>query len=450
MKGKKIGLIVVLIVFAAMLGISAGRMSASTVSAEGEGYEELKTFTEVLSMVKKYYVEEVKTKDLVYSAIKGMLGSLDPHSSFMPPEAYKEMQVETTGEFGGLGIQVGMKDKFLTVIAPIEDTPAYRAGIKAGDKIVRINKEPTQDMTLEDAVSKMRGAPKTSVTIGIMREGWQEPKDFTIVRDIIKIKSVKSKVLDDKIGYVKLIQFQEMTASDLAAALKKLEDEKVKSLILDLRNNPGGLLNSAIDVASQFLPKAKLVVYTKTRSGEKTEFFTEGESHFDKPMIVLVNQGSASASEIVAGALKDWNRAVILGTQTFGKGSVQTVIPLSDGAGLRLTTAKYYTPKGISIQNTGITPDIVLKLEAKNGEKEHPVLRERDLARHLKNEQTPTKPGVTEEMAPVEVDEKDDIQLQRAVDILKTWDVFKEIPTTPAEGKEPAAKSEEQGVKGKE
>jgi carboxyl-terminal processing protease len=257
-------------------------------------------------------------------------------------------------------------------------------------------------------------------------------------------------VLDDKIGYVKLIQFQEMTASDLAAALKKLEDEKVKSLILDLRNNPGGLLNSAIDVASQFLPKAKLVVYTKTRSGEKTEFFTEGESHFDKPMIVLVNQGSASASEIVAGALKDWNRAVILGTQTFGKGSVQTVIPLSDGAGLRLTTAKYYTPKGISIQNTGITPDIVLKLEAKNGEKEHPVLRERDLARHLKNEQTPTKPGVTEEMAPVEVDEKDDIQLQRAVDILKTWDVFKEIPTTPAEGKEPAAKSEEQGVKGKE
>jgi carboxyl-terminal processing protease len=429
MKGRKIGLVVMLIVVTAMLGISAGRMTATAVSATGEGYEELKTFTEVLSMVKKYYVEEVKTKDLVYSAIKGMLGSLDPHSSFMPPEAYKEMQVETKGEFGGLGIQVGVKDKTLTVIAPIEDTPAYRAGIKAGDKIVRINKESTQDMTLEDAVSKMRGAPKTSITIGILREGWKEPKDFTIVRDIIKIKSVKSKVLEDKIGYIKLRQFQEMTASDLSSALKKMEGEKVNSLVLDMRNNPGGLLNSAIDVASQFLPKGKLVVYTKTRSGEKSEFFTDGESYFDKPMIVLVNQGSASASEIVAGALKDWSRAAILGTQTFGKGSVQTVIPLSDGAGLRLTTAKYYTPKGISIQNTGITPDIVMKIEAKNGEKEHPVLREKDLARHLQNEQSQTKPEEVE-MAPIEVDEKDDVQLQRAVDILKTWNIFKEIPKT--------------------
>ena len=427
MKGKKIGLVVMLIVLTAVLGISAGRMSATSVSAAGEGYEELKTFTEVLSMVKKYYVEEVKTKDLVYSAIKGMLGSLDPHSSFMPPEAYKEMQVETKGEFGGLGIQIGMKDKALTVIAPIEDTPAFKAGIKAGDKIVKINKESTQDMTLQDAVSKMRGAPKTSVTISILREGWEEPKDFTIVRDIIKIKSVKSKILEDKIGYIKLSQFQEMTSSDLASAVKKMEDGKVNSLVLDLRNNPGGLLNSAIDVTSRFLPKGKLVVYTKTRAGEKSEFFTDGESYFSKPMIVLVNQGSASASEIVAGALKDWNRAVVLGTQTFGKGSVQTVIPLSDGAGLRLTTAKYYTPKGTSIQNTGITPDIVMKLEAKNGAKEHPVLREKDLARHLKNEQTDMKPEDVE-MAPLEVDEKDDVQLQRAVDILKTWNIFKDIP----------------------
>ncbi|MDA8105828.1 MAG: S41 family peptidase [Nitrospiraceae bacterium] len=431
MKGKKIAVVVMLVVFTAVLGISVGRMSVTSVSAAGEGYEELKTFTEVLSMVKKYYVEEVSTKNLVYSAIKGMLGSLDPHSSFMPPEAYKEMQVETKGEFGGLGIQVGIKDKTLTVIAPIEDTPAYKAGIKAGDKIVKIDKESTKDMTLEDAVTKMRGAPKTSVTLGILREGWQEPKNFTLMRDIIKIKSVKAKVLEDKIGYIKLSQFQEMTASDLDAALKKLEGEKVNSLVLDLRNDPGGLLNSAIDVTSQFLPKGKLVVYTKTRSGEKSEFFTDGESHFTKPMIVLVNQGSASASEIVAGALKDWNRAAILGTQTFGKGSVQTVIPLSDGAGLRLTTAKYYTPKGISIQNTGITPDIVLKLEAKNGAKEHPVLREKDLARHLKNEQTDIKPEDVE-MAPMEVDEKDDVQLQRAVDILKTWNIFRDIPAAPA------------------
>ncbi len=434
MKGKRIALIVALVVFTAVLGISVGRMSVTSVSAAGEGYEELKTFTEVLSMVKKYYVEEVKTKDLVYSAIKGMLSSLDPHSSFMPPDAYKEMQVETKGEFGGLGIQIGMKDKALTVIAPIEDTPAYKAGIKAGDKIVKINKESTKDMSLQDAVSKMRGAPKTSVTISILREGWQEPKDFTMVRDIIKIKSVKSKVLEDKIGYIKISQFQEMTSSDLATAIKNVEDKKVTSMVLDLRNNPGGLLNSAIDVSSQFLPKGKLVVYTKTRSGEKSEFFTDGESYFSQPMIVLVNQGSASASEIVAGALKDWNRAAILGTQTFGKGSVQTVIPLSDGAGLRLTTAKYYTPKGISIQNTGITPDIVLKLEAKNGAKEHPVLREKDLERHLKNEQTDMK-SEDVEMAPIEVDEKDDIQLQRAIDILKTWNIFKEIPKVQASGK---------------
>jgi carboxyl-terminal processing protease len=282
-------------------------------------------------------------------------------------------------------------------------------------------------MTLQDAVSKMRGAPKTTVTISIMREGWKELKDFTLTREIIKVKSVKSKVLEGGIGYVKLNQFQEQTSNDLAAALKKLNEEKITSLVLDLRNDPGGLLNSAIDVTSQFLPKGKLVVYTKTRSGERAEYFTDNGIHFALPMIVLVNQGSASASEIVAGALKDWNRAVILGTVTFGKGSVQTVIPLSDGSGLRLTTAKYYTPKGKSIQGTGITPDIIVKLEAKNGAKEHPVVREKDLERHLKNEQSDTEQE-EKETAPVEVDEKDDVQLQRAVDILKTWDVFKEIP----------------------
>jgi carboxyl-terminal processing protease len=425
-KVRKAALVLILAAAVAVLGISAGRMSANSVSA-AEGYEELKTFTEVLSVIKKHYVEPVKTKDLVYAAIKGMLNSLDPHSSFMPPEEYKEMQVETKGEFGGLGIQVGLKDGMLTVIAPLEDTPAFQAGIKAGDTIVKINNEPTKGMSLEDAVRKMRGAPKTSITIGIMRAGWKEPKDFTVTREIIKIKSVKSKIIQGDIGYIKISQFQEQTADDLATALKKLEEKKVNSLILDLRNNPGGLLNSAIDVSSEFLPKDKLVVYTKTRSGEKSDFLTEGDNHFTRPMIVLVNQGSASASEIVAGALKDWNRAVILGTQTFGKGSVQTVIPLSDGSGLRLTTAKYYTPKGRSIQNTGITPDIEVKLEAKNGEKEHPVLRERDLEHHLKNEQGEVKePEV--EMAPAEVDEKDDAQLQRAVDILKTWNIFKELP----------------------
>lgn len=420
-------LIFILVLTVATTGVLIGRLSVTSVSAEGEVYEDLMTFTEVMKMVKKHYVEEVKSKDLVHGAIKGMLNSLDPHSSFMTKEGYKEMQVETKGEFGGIGIQIGMKENVLTVIAPIDDTPAAKAGVKAADKIVKIDGVSTHNMTLQDAVSKMRGAPKTAVTISIVREGWKEVKDFKLIREIIKIKSVKSKVLEEGIGYVKLTQFQEQSSPDLAAALAKLKEEKITSLVLDLRNDPGGLLNSAIDVTSQFLPKGKLIVYTKTRTGERQEFFTGNDDHFTLPMIVLVNQGSASASEIVAGALKDWNRAVVLGTVTFGKGSVQTVIPLSDGSGLRLTTAKYYTPKGRSIQGTGITPDIVVKLEAKNGAKEHPVVREKDLERHLKNEQADTKEE-SKETAPIEVDEKDDVQLQRAVDILKTWNVFKEIP----------------------
>ena len=427
---RKILIAWVLVLTVALAGIIVGRWSVGLVNAEVEGYETVKVFTETLSIIKKNYVEDVKTKDLVYGAIKGMLNSLDPHSGFMTPEAYKEMQVDTKGEFGGLGIQIGMKDNFLTVIAPIEDTPAYKAEIKAGDKIVKINDETTRDMSLQDAVSKMRGPKGTSVKLTIVREGWTEPKDFTIVRDIIKVKSVKYKVLENGMGYVKLTQFQEQTASDLSDALAKLNDEKVGSLILDLRNNPGGLLNSAVDVSSQFLPAGKLVVYIKDKAGEKTEYKTGGNrpSYDNVTMVVLVNQGSASASEIVAGALKDWRRAVILGVQTFGKGSVQSVIPLSDGSGLRLTTARYYTPSGTSIQSKGIVPDIAVKIEAKNGAKEHAVVREKDLDRHLKNDKGEEKKPVEPETAPLEVSEKDDIQLQRAIDLLKTWKVFKELP----------------------
>ena len=427
MSKKRIVLIWVLILTVASAGVLIGRWSI--VGAEGEGYEDLKIFTEALSMVKKNYVEDVKTKDLVYGAIKGMLSSLDPHSSFLSPEAYKEMQAETKGEFGGIGIQIGIKEGMLTVIAPIEDTPAYRAGLKAGDKIIKINNELTKDMSLHDAVDKMRGAPKTSVIITILREGWKETKDFTLVREIIKVKSVKSKLLEDGIGYVKINQFQEQTAADLSTALEKLTQEKMNSLILDLRNNPGGLLNSAVGVTSQFLPPGKLVVYIKGKKGEKTDYnTTEDKPDYNIPMIVLVNEGSASASEIVAGALKDWNRAVILGTKTFGKGSVQSVIPLSDGSGLRLTTAIYYTPKGTSIQATGIAPDIIVKLETKEQGKEHPVIREKDLERHLKNNEGEGVPKEPEEMAPIEIEEKEDAQLQRAVDLLKTWKVFKELP----------------------
>ena len=430
MTKRKMLITLALVFTIAVSGIVVGRWSVGLVNAEVEGYETIKIFTEALSIVKKNYVEETKTKDLVYGAIKGMVNSLDPHSGFMNPEAYKEMQVDTKGEFGGLGIQIGIKDNVLTVIAPIEDTPAYKAGIKAGDRIVKINDEITRDMGLLDAVNKMRGPKGTSVKISIMREGWKEPKEFTLVREIIKIKSVKFKVLEEGIGYIKLTQFQEQTAADLSKALSQLTAEKVNSLVLDLRNDPGGLLNSAVDVTSQFLPPGKLVVYIKDKAGEKNEYRTGGSySYYDKPtMVVLVNQGSASASEIVAGALKDWRRAVILGVQTFGKGSVQSVIPLSDGSGLRLTTARYYTPSGTSIQSTGITPDIVVKIETKNGVKEHAVVREKDLERHLKNEKEEEKDQTEQEKAPLEVSEKDDVQLQRAVDLLKTWKVFKELP----------------------
>jgi carboxyl-terminal processing protease len=422
------------IFFLAISGILIGRLSIDNVSAEGEDYGEVKIFAEILSLVKKNYVDEVDDKDLVRGAIKGMLNTLDPHSSFMAPDIYKEMQINTRGEFGGLGIQISIKDKFLTIIAPIEDTPAYRAGLESGDKIVKIDGETTKDMDLHDAVTLLRRPKGTSVTITIFREGLDEPKDYTIIRDIIKIKSVKSKIIDEDIGYVKITQFQEKTGSELRKSMKELDKKEIKSLILDLRNNPGGLLNASIDVAGYFMPSEKLVVYIKDRAGERIEYVTSnGNTVYDYPMIVLVNQGSASASEIVAGALQDWDKAVILGTSTFGKGSVQTVIPLSDGSGLRLTTARYYTPKDRSIQAKGIEPDIIVELNAKSKSKGHIAIREKDLEGHLENDKAKDADKKSEdekdsEMVPGEVSEKDDIQLQRAIDLLKTWRVFKKMP----------------------
>lgn len=423
-------LVTILIFIIAISGILIGRMAINLVGAEEDVYEELKVFTEAISIVKKNYVEDAKTKDLIYGAMKGMISVLDPHSAFMTPEQYKEMQVDTKGEFGGLGIQIGIKEGMLTVIAPIEDTPAYRAGIKAGDKIIKINNEFTKDMSLHDAVSKMRGAPSTPVKITILREGWKETKDFTIIREIIKIKSVKSKIMEDGIGYIKINQFQEQTASDLSNTLEDFKQKNIYSLILDLRNNPGGLLNSAVDVTSQFIPEGRLVVFIKDKKGQKIEYRSkESKPLIDIPMVVIVNQGSASASEIVAGALKDWNRALVIGTTTFGKGSVQSVIPLSDGSALRLTTALYYTPKGTSIQAAGITPDILVKQEIKNGEKSRPAIREKDLEGHLGNHEIEEKKEEEkEELIPIEVEEDKDTQLQRAIDLLKSWKVFKELP----------------------
>ena len=413
------------------LTISKGSQSAQ--SAVNETYEDLKIFTEVLSVVEKNYVEEVKGKDLIYGAIRGMLNTLDPHSAFMNPEVYKEVQVDTKGEFGGLGIQIGIKDNRLTVIAPLEGTPADRVGIKAGDWIIKVNDEPTKDMTLLDAVQKMRGPKGTKVTLMVQREGVAEPLVFTLTRELIKIESVKGKMLDDEIGYIRLTQFQEQTARDLSSVLRKLKESKMQSLVLDLRNNPGGLLSAALEVSEQFLPAGKMIVYTKARDGKKEEYNSKGIGGSDSyPMIVLVNEGSASASEIVAGALQDWGRGMVLGTLTFGKGSVQTILPLSDGSGLRLTTAKYYTPKGRSIQNTGIEPDIVVKQTVAKGDLP-PVIREKDLDRHLKTEGEMRPPGKelpepTQGTPPSsEVTEEEDIQLQKAVELLKTWQIFKKL-----------------------
>ena len=419
------------------------------VQAKPDTYEELKSFTQSLELVKRNYVEDPDSKELIEGAIRGMISNLDPHSSYMPERAFKEMNMDIKGEFQGVGIQIGVKNQQLTVIAPIEDTPAFRAGLAAGDKILKINDEWSKDMTIEQAVDKMRGPKGTQVRLLIIREGWDKPKDFKITRDVIKVQSVKSKMLDNDIGYLKIIQFQGQTGQEVEKALKGLESKGMKKLILDMRNNPGGILDASVDVSSMFLPKDKLVVYLQGRqASDRRDYLTSGSIMTrEYPMVVLVNTGSASASEIVAGALQDSKRAVIMGTQTFGKGSVQTVFPLEGGGGIRLTTAKYYTPSGRSIQNVGITPDIEVKLptvkEPKDGESVHVVVREKDLERHLKNDTvkeekkkkgTKEEPAVEEEfpMEMVPKDEKEDIQIQKAIEVLKQAltadDVFKSIP----------------------
>ncbi len=416
------------------------------VQAKPDTYDDLKMFTQALELIKRNYVENPDTRELIFGALKGMVSSLDPHSSFMPPKAYKEMDMDIRGEFQGVGIQIGMKNSQLTVIAPIEGTPADRAGIAAGDKIIKIDDEWTKDMTIEDAVDKMRGPKGTSVRLMILREGWDKPKEFTIVRDVIKVQSVKARMLDNEIGYIKIIQFQAQTVDELEAALKRLEAKGVKKLVIDLRNDPGGLLESSVEVSSMFLPKNKLVVYIQGRNAsDRKDFLSTGpDSYRQYPMVVLVNAGSASASEIVAGAMQDSKRAVIVGTQTFGKGSVQTVFPLEGGAGLRLTTAKYYTPSGRSIQNVGITPDIEVKLpevkEPKEGESVHVLVREKDLERHLKNEtikddkKKKAQPSEDFMMEVVPKEDKDDLQLQKAIELLKLGDPFKGLPAPVKKG----------------
>jgi carboxyl-terminal processing protease len=412
---KKVAMISALLL---VLTLSLGGGVASKGNDTAATYENLRLFTEVLSIVQSQYVDEVPPKDIIYNAIKGTLRGLDPHSSFLDPEMYREMQVETSGSFGGLGIEITLRDDVLTVVAPIEGTPAYRSGIQPGDRILKIEGLSTKDMQLADAVKRMRGKPGSKITITIVREGWTEPKDFLITREQIRVQSVKSNQLEPGIEYIRLRQFQEQTANDLENSLEKyVKEGKIQGLVLDLRNNPGGLLTSAVEVTEKFLEPGKLVVYTEGRvRNQNMRFSSNAKRTFTSfPIVVLVNQGSASASEIVAGALQDWGRAVVLGSQSFGKGSVQTIIPLSDGSGLRLTTAKYFTPKGRSIHGKGITPDILVE-----GPKTTAVAA---------GGEVPTPPPSTE--TPQE-QLKRDPQLQRALDLLKAMKILDKSRPVPA------------------
>jgi carboxyl-terminal processing protease len=423
-----------------MLLVFTGGVQHGTTAIE-DTYEKLKVFTEILSLVQSNYVDDVNSKELIYGAVKGMLESLDPHSAFMPPEAFREMQVETQGTFGGLGIEITVKDRMLTVVAPIEGTPADRAGIQPGDRIVKIEGQPTKDMTLMDAVRKLRGPKGSKVIISILREGSLEPRDVPLVREVIEVRSVRNKELGDGIFYIRLSSFQERTTKDLERVLEQAQKAGTTALILDLRNDPGGLLNQAVAVSDMFLDKGQLIVYTQGRmKNQDLRFTAEHSSGLPKwPMVVLVNGGSASASEIVAGALQDWKRAVILGTKTFGKGSVQTVIPLSDGSGLRLTTAKYFTPRGRSIHGSGITPDIVVEPVRTEAAAQR---QKEDEARRLTGERPREQRIGEQEGEGVEIGRRDvvdlqkDVQLQRAVEILKATRILeKNGPAPDAEAK---------------
>jgi carboxyl-terminal processing protease len=443
-KHVKVALLI-LVVFT--LGITIGLVRSRKVSAVSDNvYEDLKGFTDVLGIIQREYVEETKAKSLVHGAIKGMLETLDPHSSFMPPENYKELQEETKGRFEGIGIEITLRDGVLTVVSPFEGTPAFKAGIQAGDQIVTIEGEVTKNMTLMDAVKRLRGPKGSKVTITIMREGFTKPQEFSLVRDVIPMRSVRFELLDKYYAYVRLSQFQEKTDGEFEKAVKALEEEskgQLKGIILDLRNDPGGLLDQAVKIADRFLESGLIVSVEGRKEDQKMRFSAQAAGTFPPyPLVVLVNEGSASASEIVAGAIQDHGRGVIVGTQTFGKGSVQTIFPLRDGAGLRLTTARYYTPKGRSIQAKGITPDIIVKLARPEEVKEVAAPKlptEKDLERHLndlgkappKKEEKPREVKPQEEK-PRKEESRDkkppDNQLDAALDLLKSWSIFKNLP----------------------
>jgi carboxyl-terminal processing protease len=470
-KLQQIGLVLVGLVAGVALSLNFSAIAQKTGSVPLP-VEELRSFADVFNAIKQGYVEPVEDKQLITHAISGMLANLDPHSAYLDADAFKDLQVSTQGEFGGLGIEVGMEDGLVKVISPIEDTPAFRAGVKAGDLIFKLDDTPVKGLSLGDAVKKMRGKPKSTIKLSILRKGEAKPLEISIVRDVIKVQSVKSKMIEPGFGYLRVTQFQEETAPDVVRHLDKLykadgeaKGTGLKGLVLDLRNDPGGLLHGAIGVAAAFLPPNSVVVTTDGRvedakrkyTAASEDYLRGGREDFIRklpegarsvPLIVLVNGGSASASEIVAGALQDHKRAVVMGTQTFGKGSVQTVLPLSSKTAIKLTTARYYTPNGRSIQAKGIEPDIVVEESANGGSRER--LREADLGRHLANdkdgkegekpavpkkekvEKAPAKDkegareGEKEEGAkPFEPASKDDYQLTQAMNLLKALQVIK-------------------------
>jgi carboxyl-terminal processing protease len=364
-------------------------------------YKELDIFAEGLSVVEQKYVETKSPQDLIYGAMKGMLNALDSYSEFLTPGEYKKLLTDTEGQFGGLGIEITVKDTLLTIVSPIEDTPAWAAGLKPGDIIVKIDGVITKGITIDEAVSKLRGEPGTKVTLTILREKDKKVQDTTITRAIIKLKDIKrALILENGIGYIRITQFRENTVRDLDKALQDLSQKQMKGLIIDVRNNPGGLLDSAIDVASRFLDEDKTIVSTKSRAEKEVVYKSVPlkERYIKIPIVVLINKGSASASEILASALRDNGRAIILGETSFGKGSVQTIIPLSDNSALRLTTSKYYTPRGTSIHEKGVEPDIIVAKDTNDEQKE-------DVFEKIENQK--------------EFEYKKDYQIVRALDLLK-------------------------------
>ncbi|GAB1231845.1 S41 family peptidase [Ferrigenium sp. UT5] len=450
------------------IGLAAGVMLSLNFSAVAEKevalplpVEELRAFADVFGRIKSDYVEPVSDKKLITEAINGMLSGLDPHSAYLDAEGFKELQVGTQGEFGGLGIEVGMEDGLVKVISPIEDTPAFKAGIQSGDLIIKLDDTLVKGLSLNDAVKQMRGKPGSSILLTVIRKNAPQPLQIRIVRAVIKVQSVKSKLAEPGYGFVRITQFQEHTGENLATALanlRKQNKEPLQGLVLDLRNDPGGLLTGAVGVAAAFLPRDALVVYTEGRTedakmrllaspeyylrGSKDDYLHGLSDEFTRvPMVVLVNGGSASASEIVAGALQDHKRAVILGTQTFGKGSVQTILPLGNNTAIKLTTARYYTPSGRSIQAKGIVPDIVVEDPATAAIDSSLRLREADLAKHLTNGQTDTaddqsrkplrktppqeKNGNEDKPELAEFGAKNDYQLNQALNLLKGMSILR-------------------------